>query len=252
MPLLRQNPADIAQRLIAMIEVESHLHYHSQDCLHSSHNEVCCFFATTTVKTRAKVVHWLYESVGLVIVTPFIAHDSHRSHKCTSKTTIWSRVPACRIVVPLPCHKGGGIVVRPPRLCVAIITASTTSAAYVAALSHSAHSTAEIVSTEWIILEGLGWHLSHPTSALIVVGGGAGSFHSLDETELPPFTFPIQLYSRVRPHMVRPVRRQIKDCQTTEPRTFDSEFSGKVILSTLGFNGTPTYLLTTLCVPYIT
>ena len=45
------------------------------------------------------------------------------------------------------------------------------------------------------------------------------------------------------------MRWQIKGCQTTEPRTFDSGFSGKVNLSTLGFNGTPTYLLTTLCVP---
>ena len=55
--------------------------------------------------------------------------------------------------------------------------------------------------------------------------------------------------SRVRPRRVRPVRWQIKGCQTTEPRTFDSGFSGKVNLSTLGFNGTPTYLLTTQCVP---
>ena len=30
--------------------------------------------------------------------------------------------------------------------------------------------------------------------------------------------------SWVRPHRVRPVRWQIKDCQTTEPRTFDSGF----------------------------
>jgi hypothetical protein len=56
--------------------------------------------------------------------------------------------------------------------------------------------------------------------------------------------------SRVRPCRVRPVRWQIKDCQTTEPRTFDSGFSGKVNLLTLGFYGTPTYLLTTQCVPY--
>jgi hypothetical protein len=31
------------------------------------------------------------------------------------------------------------------------------------------------------------------------------------------------------------VRWQIKGCQTTEPRTFDSGFSGKVNLSTLSF-----------------
>jgi hypothetical protein len=147
MPLLRQNPADVTQRLIAMIEVESRLHYRSQDCLHSSHNEVCCSVATKTVKTRAKVVHWLYKSVGPVVITPFIMRNSCRRRECTSKTTIWSRLPACRIVVPLPCHEGGGIVVRPPpRLCVAITTTSTTSATYAAALSHSAHSTAEIVS----------------------------------------------------------------------------------------------------------
>jgi len=41
--------------------------------------------------------------------------------------------------------------------------------------------------------------------------------------------------SRVRPRRVRPVRWQIKGCQTTEPRTFDSRFCGKVNLSTLGF-----------------
>jgi hypothetical protein len=41
--------------------------------------------------------------------------------------------------------------------------------------------------------------------------------------------------SRVRPGRVRPVRWQIKGCQTTEPRTFDSGFSGKVNLSTLSF-----------------
>ena len=28
--------------------------------------------------------------------------------------------------------------------------------------------------------------------------------------------------SQVRPHRVRPVQWQIKGCQTTEPRTFDS------------------------------
>jgi hypothetical protein len=39
----------------------------------------------------------------------------------------------------------------------------------------------------------------------------------------------------VRPRNVRPVRWQIKGCQTTEPRTFDSGFSGKVNLSTLSF-----------------
>jgi hypothetical protein len=50
--------------------------------------------------------------------------------------------------------------------------------------------------------------------------------------------------SRVRPHRVRPVRWQIKGCQTTEPRTFDSGFSGKVNLSTLSFMAhLPTYLL---------
>ena len=42
-------------------------------------------------------------------------------------------------------------------------------------------------------------------------------------------------HSRVRPRRVRPVRWQIKGCQTTEPRTFDSGFSGKVNLSTLSF-----------------
>jgi len=36
------------------------------------------------------------------------------------------------------------------------------------------------------------------------------------------------LPSGVRPRRVRPVRWQIKDFQTTEPRTFDSGFSGKV------------------------
>ena len=41
--------------------------------------------------------------------------------------------------------------------------------------------------------------------------------------------------SQVRPRRVRPVRWQIKGCQTTEPRTFDSGFSGKVNLSTLSF-----------------
>ena len=55
--------------------------------------------------------------------------------------------------------------------------------------------------------------------------------------------------SRVRPRRVRPVRWQIKGCQTTEPRTFDSGFSGKVNLSLLVY-GTPTYLLTSQCVPY--
>jgi len=45
-----------------------------------------------------------------------------------------------------------------------------------------------------------------------------------------------RITSQVRPRRVRPVRWQIKDCQTTEPRTFDSGFSGKVKLSTLGFN----------------
>ncbi len=41
----------------------------------------------------------------------------------------------------------------------------------------------------------------------------------------------------MRPRRVRPVRWQIKGCQTTEPRprTFDSGFSGKVNLSTLSF-----------------
>ena len=97
-----------------MIEVESHLHYRSQDCLHSSHNEVCCSVATKTVKTQAKVVHWLYESVGPVVVTPFIMRNSCRCRECTSKTAIWLRLPARLIVVPLPCHEGGGIVVRPP------------------------------------------------------------------------------------------------------------------------------------------
>ena len=58
--------------------------------------------------------------------------------------------------------------------------------------------------------------------------------------------------SQVMPRRVKPVRWQMKDCQTTEPRNFDSGFSGKVNLSTLGFNGTPTYLLTTQCVPCIT
>ncbi len=65
-----------------------------------------------------------------------------------------------------------------------------------------------------------------------------------------PWLLNITCSSQVRPHRVRPVRWQIKDCQTTEPRNFDSGFSGKVNLSTLGFNGTPTYLLTTQCVPY--
>ena len=41
--------------------------------------------------------------------------------------------------------------------------------------------------------------------------------------------------SWVRPRRVRPLRWQIKGCQTTEPRTFDSWLSGKVILSTLSF-----------------
>ena len=41
--------------------------------------------------------------------------------------------------------------------------------------------------------------------------------------------------SWVRPRRVRAVRWQIKGCQTTEPRTFDSGFSGKVNLSTLSF-----------------
>ena len=45
----------------------------------------------------------------------------------------------------------------------------------------------------------------------------------------------LNLISRVRPRRVRPVRWQIKGCQTTEPRTFDSGFSGKVNLSTLSF-----------------
>jgi hypothetical protein len=48
---------------------------------------------------------------------------------------------------------------------------------------------------------------------------------------------------RVRPRRVRPVRWQIKGCQTTEPRTFDSGFSGKVNLSTLSlwYTYVPTY-----------
>jgi len=72
-----------------------------------------------------------------------------------------------------------------------------------------------------------------------------------DRTQDLRLTFGL-ITSRVRPRRVRPVRWQIKDCQTTEPRTFDSGFSGMVNLSTLGFNDTPTYLLTTQCVPYIT
>jgi len=35
----------------------------------------------------------------------------------------------------------------------------------------------------------------------------------------------LECESQVRPRRVRPVRWQIKDCQTTEPRTFDSGFS---------------------------
>jgi hypothetical protein len=52
-----------------------------------------------------------------------------------------------------------------------------------------------------------------------------------------------RLFTNTTPHSrgyepkrrVRPVRWQIKGCQTTEPRTFDSGFSGKVNLSTLSF-----------------
>jgi hypothetical protein len=49
--------------------------------------------------------------------------------------------------------------------------------------------------------------------------------------------------SQVRPRRVRPVRWQIKGCQTTEPRTFDSGFSGKVNLSllVLWYTYVPTY-----------
>ena len=59
-----------------------------------------------------------------------------------------------------------------------------------------------------------------------------------------------QRVSRVRPRRVRPVRWQIKGCQTTEPRTFDSGFSGKVNLSTLSFMvHLRTYLLLILGYP---
>ncbi len=53
----------------------------------------------------------------------------------------------------------------------------------------------------------------------------------------------LAIKSWVRPRWVRPVRWQIKGCQTTEPRTFDSGFSGKVNLSTLSiwYTYVPTY-----------
>ena len=53
MSLLRQNPADVAQRLIAMIEVESRPHYRSRDHLRGSHNDGGCRSAVAaTVETK--------------------------------------------------------------------------------------------------------------------------------------------------------------------------------------------------------
>ena len=49
------------------------------------------------------------------------------------------------------------------------------------------------------------------------------------------FNMKLAVWSQVRPRRVRPLQWQIKGCQTTEPRTFDSGFSGKVNLSTLNF-----------------
>ena len=57
--------------------------------------------------------------------------------------------------------------------------------------------------------------------------------------------------SQVGPCRVRPVRWQIKVCQTTEPRTFDSGFSGKVILSTLSLWCTYVPTRTSQGVPYL-
>jgi hypothetical protein len=78
---------------------------------------------------------------------------------------------------------------------------------------------------------------------MLAPNNNRGVTYQTDEKHLnnmPEYFFGVDnsiliVISRVRPCRVRPVRWQIKGCQTTEPRTFDSGFSDKVNLSTLSF-----------------
>ena len=202
MSLLRQNPADVAQRLIAMIEVESRPHYRSRDHLRSSHNEGCRSVVGTTVETRAKVVHWLYECVDYLGLNRELVESAmsnvdrllsdrrrRRRRECEygdvydvedddladnalrdgssyqlvalSSLFLVAKVAGSSSASPeWRRRRGGGRTSGGDNGVVADVRDY-------AALSHGAHSAAEIVSAERTILEGLGWRMSRPTSASI-------------------------------------------------------------------------------------
>ena len=205
MSLLRQNPADVAQRLIAMIEVESRSHYRS------SHNEGGCRSAVAaTVETRAKVVHWLYECVDYLGLNRELVESamSNVDRLLSSPSSSSSRVDRRRRLrreceygdvddvedddlVDKALRDGSSyqLVALSSLFLVAKVAGSSSASPErprrrgwrkggvdkdgvhdvrdYAALSHGAHSAAEIASAERTILEGLGWRLSRPTSASI-------------------------------------------------------------------------------------
>jgi hypothetical protein len=206
MSLLRQNPADVAQRLIAMIEVESRPHYRSRDHLRGSHNEGCRSVVGTTVETRAKVVHWLYECVDYLGLNRELVESAmsnvdrllsdrrrrrRRRREC-EYGDVYDDVEDEDDLVDKALRDGSSyqLVALSSLFLVAKVAGSSSASPErrrrrgggrkggvdngvvddvrdYAALSHGAHSAAEIVSAERTILEGLGWRMSRPTSASI-------------------------------------------------------------------------------------